>query len=330
MNLGSPDAPNTPEVRKYLKEFLLDERVIDIPALQRNLLVRGIIAPTRAPKSAEVYKKIWSDKGAPLIWWTKETATMLQKTLGKEYEVVTAMRYQNPSLSKVLELIQGRNYKKLIVLTMYPQYASSTVGSVHQKVMDIIKNWQTIPPMSFINSYHDHPDLIRAFAERGKAQQPDEFDHVIFSFHGLPVRQLEKADMHAVCYKTESCCEQLTEKNYYCYRAQCYDTAKKIADELGMPADRYTVAFQSRLGKTPWIQPYTSDLLKEFAEKGVKRLLVFAPSFTSDCLETTFEIGEEYAEEFEELGGEKLQLVESLNTHPGWIKALEDLVRSEA
>lgn len=328
VNLGTPDSPATSDVRRYLKEFLLDPRVIDIPAIPRNLLVRGIIAPFRAPKSAKSYKAIWTENGSPLMYYSQRAADLLQESLGSDYIVKLAMRYGQPSLPSVLAQFEKADIQRLRVIPMFPQYASATTGSVHQRVMEIVGTWQTIPDIEFVNSYPDHPLLIETFAENGKAQMPDDYDHIIFSFHGLPQRQLIKADQHNYCQKQDKCCENYGTHNQFCYGAQCQLTARSIAEKLNIPREKYTVCYQSRLGKTPWIQPYTSVVLEELAHKGIKKVLVFSPAFVADCLETIFEIGTEYQEEYEEMGGEKVQLVPSLNENPKWIATLADLATS--
>jgi len=324
VNLGTPASPAVADVRTYLKEFLLDPRVIDIPAIPRNLLVRGIIAPFRAPKSAKTYKAIWTANGSPLMYYSEQMAKLLQEQLGDAYVVKLAMRYQQPSLSGVLGEMERMSLSKIRIIPLFPQYAAATTGSVHQRVMEIVGKWQTIPDMEFINSYADHPGLIETFVERASSYEVKNFDHVLFSFHGLPVRQLLKADFGHYCQQS-GCCEVITATNFRCYGAQCHQTAHLIAGRLGLSRGQYTVSFQSRLGKTPWIQPYSAEIIEKLAKTGKKRILVFSPAFVADCLETIFEIGVEYQEDFERMGGETLQLVESLNDHPRWITTLADL-----
>ncbi len=325
VNLGTPDSPSTSDVRKYLREFLMDPRVIDIPAFKRFLLVNLIIAPLRGPKSAKLYKTIWNENGSPLLYYTRKQAELLQSALGNNYRVEFAMRYQSPSLESALEKFKKPVYKEIIVLPLFPQYASASTGSVHEKIMDIVSAWQVVPEIKFINSFCDHPGFIQTFSTIGKSLSPESFDHILFSFHGLPERQIKKADAFGACLGN-SCCETFTEKNAYCYRAQCFQTARKIAETLSIPKEGDTICFQSRLGKDPWIKPYSDFVIKERAEKGDRRLLVFAPAFTSDCLETIYEIGVEYNELFREHGGEEVRLVPSLNDDAGWIEAMKELV----
>lgn len=326
VNLGTPASPAVKHVRQYIREFLLDRRVIDIPALQRNLLVRGIIAPFRAPKSAASYQKIWTKEGSPLMVISLQQRDQLRLLLGPAYQVELAMRYQQPSIASALEKFKGQPLSKLKVIPMYPQYASASAGTVHEEVMRLINKWEVMPPIEMLSSFHDHPLMIEAWRQRGEEHHPEEYDHVLFSFHGLPERQLLKADAHGVCLK-ENCCASIGPKNQYCYSAQCYDTARRIAAALKLPAEKYTVCFQSRLGKTPWRRPFTVDTIEALARKGAKKILVYSPAFVADCLETLFEIRQELAEEFVKWGGEKLTLVESLNTQPQWMECLADLAK---
>ena len=328
VNLGTPDSPETRDVRKYLNEFLMDPRVIDINPVSRALLVKGIIAPFRAPKSAKLYKHIWNaETGSPLLHYSKLQHQALQNRLGNEYQVELAMRYQSPSIESALNRLKTALVESIQVIALFPQYASASTGSVYEKVMNIVGTWQTIPSISFVNSFHDNPLMIETFVNNGKKHQPETYDHVLFSFHGLPQRQLIKCDHTGNhCLKSADCCQTLSNVNKYCYSAQSYDTARLIAEKLNLPKEKYTVCFQSRLGSDPWVQPYTSQVVAQLAKEGKKRLLVFCPAFVADCLETVYEVTEEYGAEFKALGGEHVQLVESLNDSPTWIDALEEMV----
>ena len=331
VNLGTPDSPSTSDVRTYLGEFLMDGRVIDVPLVLRAILVKGIIVPFRGPKSAKLYKAIWSDTtGSPLMHYSIIQKDLLQKRLGEDYHVELAMRYQNPSIESALKLLKDAQVNSIKVIPMFPHYASASTGSVMDKVMKLVRKWQTIPNISFINSFHDDERMIEAFSDNGRKHHPETYDYILFSFHGLPQRQLRKSDHSKLhCMKVENCCSVLTENNKFCYSAQCHDTARLIAEKLELPKEKYSVCFQSRLGKDPWVQPYTSVVIEELAKKGVKRLLVFCPAFVADCLETVYEVSVEYGDEFKELGGEHVQLVESLNDHPLWIDSLEGLVKGQ-
>jgi ferrochelatase len=250
----------------------------------------------------------------------------LQQQLGDDYHVELAMRYQSPSIASALLKLKAANVSSIKVIPLFPQYASASTGSVQDKVMELVRLWPTIPDISFVNSFHNNELMIRVFAENGKIHQPESYDHILFSFHGLPQRQLKKSDHSGQhCLQVEGCCNTYTDVNQFCYSAQSYDTARLIAQKLGIDSNSYTVCFQSRLGSDPWIQPYTSAVIADQAKKGVKRLLVFCPAFVADCLETIYEVSVEYDEEFKALGGEKVQLVESLNDKPLWIQALAQL-----
>ena len=328
VNLGTPDSPSTADVRKYLAEFLMDPRVIDVNPVLRTLLVRGIIVPFRSPKSAKLYKAIWSDEtGSPLMHYSKLQHKALSERLGDEYQVELAMRYQSPSIAEALGRLKEALVESIQVLALFPQYASASTGSVYDKVMEIVKDWQTIPTISFINSFHDNEGMIETFAANGRKYQPETYDHILFSFHGLPQRQLKKCDHTSnYCLKNSDCCATLNDVNKYCYSAQSHHTAHLIAQKLNLPKDKYSICFQSRLGNDPWVKPYTSEVIEHLAKEGKKRLLVFCPAFVADCLETVYEVTEEYGAEFKALGGEHIQLVESLNDSPTWIDALEKMV----
>lgn len=327
INLGTPEAPTRGAVYDYLKEFLLDKRVIDINAVARNLLVRGLIAPFRSGESSKIYKKVWTPEGSPLKVYGFQLRDMLQEKVGEEYIVELAMRYQTPSVESVIKKLLDQDITEITVFPLFPQYASATTGSVHEEVMRIISKEQIIPQMTFVNSYYNHPAFINAFVERSKEYNIDDYDHVLFSYHGLPKRQLVKADKCNHCQQTEDCCHSISDKNRNCYSAQCYGTTTALVKELGLNPEQYTTCFQSRLGRDPWLEPYTSDILKVRADKGDKKLLVFCPAFVADCLETTVEISEEYGEEFEELGGEHVQLVESLNAQAYWVDGLHAILQ---
>lgn len=327
INLGTPDSPSVSDVRSYLSQFLNDPRVIDIPWLLRKMLVNLIIVPFRAPKSAQIYQKLWTKDGSPLLFHSVKVQELLQKELGPDHQVHLAMRYKNPSLPDVMEEMRKKNYEKIVVLPMFPQYASASTGSALDEVMRIMRNWWVIPEVKMISQYYDHPDFINAFVSRGLQYNLAEYDHVLFSYHGLPERQVDKVYTDGKLCSAHDCENEITEENKYCYKATCYATTRLLAGKLGIPAEKYTVCFQSRLDEK-WLKPFSDVVVKQCAEKGMKKILVFSPAFTADCLETIIEIGEEYQEIFHKHGGEKVQLVESLNDHPQWIACLKQLVLS--
>ncbi len=332
VNLGTPDSPSVPDVRKYLFEFLNDPRVIDLPWLLRKFLVNVIIVPFRAPKSAKIYQQLWTNKslpagrrGSPLLVYGESVKEKLQAALGNNFDVELAMRYQNPSLENVLEKMKKKQHQKLIVLPMFPQYASATTGSVFEKVMKIIGKWWVTPEIKFIGQFYDDENFINSFVERAKEFSPKEYDHVLFSYHGLPLRQVEKVYVDGKPCSDHNCENEINDDNKFCYKAACYATTRLLAAKLNLSKEKYTVCFQSRLDKD-WLEPFTDKIIIKKAEEGAKKLLVFSPAFVADCLETVVEIGIEYQKLFEEHGGEKVQLVESLNDHPMWIETLKNLV----
>ncbi len=330
VNLGTPDTPSRGAVYRYLKQFLLDPRVIDYPWLPRNLLVRGIIAPFRSGSSARLYQRLWTENGSPLKYYGERLAAGLQEALGEAFAVELGMRYQNPSVESALDRLMQRRVQRIVVLPLFPQYASATTGSVHEEVMRILKQKQVIPELVLVNSYYDYDPMIRLFAANARQFELDSYEHFLFSYHGLPQRQLRKADSFNHCLQSAGCCQRITSANQFCYSAQCHATTAAIVSQLRLPEGSYTTAFQSRLGPEKWAQPYTSEVLDALAARGVKRVLVFSPAFVADCLETLIEIGYEYQHEFEKNGGEKVDLVPSLNDRPEWIEAVKTLVLRHA
>jgi len=329
VNLGSPDSPEPGDVHRYLTEFLNDPRVIDISWLARKVLVNGIIVPLRYRKSAKLYKKLWAENGSPLIHYGKRATQLLQErfpaTNDQEVKTFLAMRYQNPSIESALTAIKKWNPDKLIVLPLFPHYASASTGSVIDKCMRIMRDLWVFPEVDFISQFWDHPGFISAFVENGKKFDISAYDHVLFSYHGLPERHVDKVYEDLNC-SNHSCEHEMNDDNRFCYKATVYATTRAIAGELGIDKSKYSVSFQSRLGKG-WIEPFSDVVIEDLAKKGAKKLLVFSPAFVADCLETIIEIGDEYQEIFHRNGGEKVELVPSLNESPTWINALEDMVR---
>ncbi|MDH5598286.1 MAG: ferrochelatase [Cyclobacteriaceae bacterium] len=326
VNLGTPDEPTVGKVRSYLSQFLNDKRVIDLPWLARKLLVNLIIVPFRAKGSSKIYKQVWTDQGSPIIIYGNKIKNLLQDALGDEYGVHLAMRYKNPSLPDALNEMREHNYSKIIVLPLFPQYASATSGSIMEEVMRIMSKWWVIPETRFVGQYYDHPLFLSAWKSITGKYSLNEYDHVLFSFHGLPIRQVDKVYLNGKC-EDHNCEEEITPENQYCYKATCYATARLIAGQIGIDKSKYTVCFQSRLDKD-WLEPFSDKEVIRLAQEGAKKILVFSPAFIADCLETIVEIGIEYQHLFEEHGGEKVQLVESLNDHPQWIACLADLVKN--
>lgn len=328
LQLGTPDSPEKGDVRKYLTQFLNDERVIDIPWLSRTLLVNGVIVPFRSGNSSKLYKAIWDDKtGSPLLKHSLDLQKKLQLAVGSDIKVELAMRYQSPSMESVLERMKKEGYHKIIVFPLFPQYASSSTGSALQRFMEIVSKWWVIPELKIISQYYDKEDYINCIVNRGKQYNISNYDHVIFSYHGLPERQVDKVYQDGSLCKDHHCETELDESNYYCYKAGCYQTTKALAEKLNIPPGKYTLSFQSRLDDK-WLKPFSDKVVEELAKKGMKKLLVFSPAFTADCLETIYEIGTEYQEIFHQHGGEKIQLVESLNSGDDWVEAIKKLALS--
>lgn len=330
IQLGTPKSPKTSDVRTYLSEFLNDPRVIDLPWLARVLLVNGIIVPFRAPKSAKIYKELWEHGNgeSPLLTHSLNLKDKLKEELKSDKVTIElAMRYQNPSMDSVLERMRLANYDQIIILPLFPQYASASSGSAIEKAMNIIRKWWVIPEIKIISQFWDNEGYINSVVDRAKQFNLDEFDHILFSYHGLPERQVDKVYEGTDLCGEQPCETEVNEKNKFCYKATSYATTRLITEKLGIPENRYTVCFQSRLDKK-WLTPFSDKIVEEQAKKGAKKLLVFSPAFVADCLETIIEIGTEYQEIFEEHGGEKVQLVPSSNDHPEFVKGLVDLIRN--
>lgn len=331
IQLGTPDSPSVADVRSYLSEFLNDPRVIDIPYLIRKILVNGIIVPFRAPKSAKVYKELWTlgNGESPLLTHSRQLKELLQAEFKDEHITVElAMRYKNPSLVVVLERMRKANYDRIIILPLFPQYASASSGSAIEKAMDIIRKWWVIPEIKIISQFYDNSGYIDSIVDNAQKFNLAEYDHILFSYHGLPERQVDKVYDGSDLCQDQPCETQINDENKFCYKATCYATTRLIAEKMGLTENQYTVCFQSRLDKK-WLTPFSDKVVEEWGKKGAKKLLVFSPAFVADCLETLIEIGDEYQEIFEEHGGDKVQLVPSSNTHPAFVAGLTKLIRAQ-
>lgn len=324
MNVGSPDEPRIGSVYKYLTEFLNDKRVIDLPWLLRKFLVNFIIIPFRVKNSTRLYKLLWTEKGSPLIYYSFEMKEKLQAKLGDAYDVFVAMRYQNPDYKRIINQVKQQGFKKLILFPLYPHHAMSTTETTVVAVKKELKKQKVEVDLSVVDQFYDHPEFLKAFAAQAKKYDTAAYNHIVFSYHGLPNRQLEKCHP-GIKVQDCNCTESLPEHGKYCYRATCYATSRMLAKELGLQKTDYSVSFQSRLDKN-WMEPFTDKLLLEKLKQGKKKILVLAPAFVTDCLETIIEIGDGYKKIFLEQGGEKLQLVESLNAEPHWIDAMKSII----
>ncbi len=304
VNLGSPQSPSPVDVKKYLHEFLLDKRVIDLPFFKRHLLVRGIIVPRRYKESAKSYQCIWQE-GSPLLMYSFALERHLKAML-PNMVIQMAMRYQVPSIAKALSSLKKSQVSDLLLFPLFPQYAEATTGSVIHKVFSELKKQKYTPRIKIVSPFATESFFVDSLVERAKRYEVASYDHILFSFHGLPVRQLKKNSPGYCQGKGSICCQTWRKENQHCYAAQCYASAAAVAQKLGLANDSYTVTFQSRLGKDPWIEPFTNDTLIQLAKENKRRVLIFSPSFVADCLETIYEIGIECKHLFLNAGGEVL------------------------
>ncbi len=327
INLGTPDAPQSGPVRTYLREFLSDPRVVDINPVGRKLLLEAVILPLRPAKSAAAYRKVWTDRGSPLLVESLALTDRVRAVLAMPVEL--GMRYGNPPIAAALRKLVDARVDRITIAPLYPQYSSAATGSSLEEVyrqvgkLDVVPNVSTLPP------FYDDPRFIEAFALQGEPVLAREKpDHVLFSFHGLPERHVRRTDPTGKhCLQSPQCCDSMIDANRDCYRAQCFATARALIARLALSADRTTVCFQSRLGRTPWIKPYTDLVLPELFARGVKRIAVFCPAFVADCLETLEEIGLRARDQWLGLGGESLALVPSLNSSDAWVTSLTALLQ---
>lgn len=329
VQLGTPSAPETAPVRRYLREFLSDPRVIDIPALPRRLLIEAAILPRRPRRSAAAYRKVWLPEGSPLLVHSRALADALGRELGAGFRVALGMRYGEPTLADALAALRAQGCERVTVLPLYPQYAASSTGSAHARVAELAAASWDVPQLELSPPFYDDPGFLAAWEEVARAPLAGFApDHVLFSFHGLPERQIRKSDPTGRhCLSRPDCCDAPGAALPRCYRAQCLATARALAARLGLPPAGWSYAFQSRLGRTPWIRPYTDERLPELAAAGAKRLAVLCPSFVADCLETLEEIGIRARAQWLAAGGDDLLLVPSLNAHPAWVSALASRFR---
>lgn len=325
VNLGSPDSTAVGDVRRYLRQFLMDGRVIDAPYPIRFCIVNFLILPTRPRQSAEAYEKIWRSDGSPLVAMGKTVRTGLQQRVPLPVEL--AMRYQNPSIESAIANLVRAGVEDLVLLPLFPHYAMSSFETAVERVKSVLRKRASGMHLRVVPPYYNHPDFIKALAASAQPYLEHDYDHLLFSFHGLPERHLRKSDpTKKHCLATPDCCSKPSPAHATCYRAQCFQTAKAFVHETGVPDGKYSVSFQSRLGRDPWLQPYTDLEIERFPSKGIKKLLVMCPAFVADCLETLEEIGLRAQESFRQAGGAELTLVPCLNNHPRWLDALQTLV----
>ncbi len=323
VNLGSPDSPSVGDVRKYLREFLMDERVLDTPFLIRAFVVYGCILPFRPKQSAEAYEKVWQPEGSPLVISTRKVRAELQRRIPIPIEM--AMRYQSPSIQEALRSLQKQGVTDLLLVPLFPHYAMSSYESAVERTKELVRRDAPGMSLTIVPPFYDQPDYIEALVASASDYLSRGYDHLLFSFHGLPERHMRKADPTCRhCLVVENCCQVASPAHATCYRAQCFKTVEAFVKKAGVT--KYSVAFQSRLGRDPWLKPYTDHELVRLPGEGIKRLLVICPAFVSDCLETLEEIAMRGRDTFLQAGGRDFALIPCLNEHPLWIQTLEKMV----
>ena len=330
MNLGSPDSTSVKDVRKYLNEFLMDGRVIDSPYLLRLLLVKGIIVPFRAPKSAEAYSTIWTKEGSPLVVLTKHLQQALQLQVDEPIEI--AMRYGSPSPADAFDALLKQNLglEEVLAIPLYPHYAMASYETAVEYAKEIHTKNKYPFKLAFVKPFFDEVDYINAMVENIKPYLTEAYDHILFSYHGIPARHLTKVDPTGChCMKVANCCEVASPAHATCYRHQCFVTTKLIVEQLHIPASKYSISFQSRLGKG-WLEPFTDIRLQQMPKEGIKKLVILSPAFVSDCLETLEELQDRGKEEFMKAGGVSYTTVPCLNVHPLWVSTLAKWLKETA
>ena len=322
INLGSPDSPSVPDVRRYLREFLSDPRVLDGSPIARQFVLNAFILPFRPRKSAEAYWKIWLPEGSPLIVTSKRVQVLLQVKL--DWPVELAMRYGNPSISDALQRMVNRKTDQILLLPLYPHYAMSSYETVVARVREVLDQIAPHIALSTLPPFYNDPDYLQALTAVAAPHLQREYDHLLFSFHGLPKRHLKLADpSKSHCLARENCCVTPHPSHAFCYRAQVFQTVKEFVARAGISSGKCSISFQSRLGREPWLKPYTDAEIASFPSRGIKRLVVISPAFVSDCLETLEELGIQGRESFLGAGGQEFTLIPCLNDHPLWIEALK-------
>ena len=331
LNLGTPAEPTAKGLRDFYRYFFSDPYVFDFNPVARWILRNLIILPFRAPRIAKDYAQIWTEHGSPL----KVYADRLQSSVQEKFEesgesviVESGMAYSQPYIWDVMRELQSSDVTEILLLPMFPQYSTATTASIFDQVSKAAKKWDQEPSLVFVNDLFQEPAFIRAWVNViTKNLKVAEVDHVVFSFHGVPEKTIKKFDAENVC-EFGNCCNAITSSNRYCYRAQCVQTTEGIVAALGWKNVSYSVAFQSRFGPLPWLQPYLDEHMKGLIEKGEKNIAVVTPSFISDCLETLFEIGEEYKHQFLESGGESFHLVPNLNDDEVWFSSVFEMAKN--
>lgn len=327
VNTGSPDSPDVADVRRYLGQFLMDGRVLDQPWPLRKLIVSGFILPSRPKRSAEAYRAIWWSEGSPQVVLSRRLAESLQATTSMP--VALAMRYGNPSIENGLTALLQRDASDVLLVPLFPHYAMSTTESVVEETKAVMARLKPGSPLRVLPPFYDNPLYLDALTASARPYLSQGYDHLLLSYHGLPERHLRKTDPTGNhCLSVANCCTLPSPAHATCYRHQVLTTTELFVRRVGVPADKYSVAFQSRLGRDSWLQPSTAGELVRLAEAGVQRLLVICPAFIADCLETLEEIGRAGRETFLAAGGQSFTLIPALNDQPYWVAALKQLVEA--
>jgi len=329
VNVGTPDSPAVQDVRKYLKQFLSDPKVLTIPAFFRWLLLRLVILPFRSPKSAHAYQQIWTDKGSPLLCFSQDLSKKVQYKHPKDL-VTIGMRYGSPSIESAILQASKLGVNEIVAVPLFPQFSDAATGSAVAEVQRQVSRHLGSLPLKFSGDFYEHPKFISAQGHLIRAEMAHfSPDHILMSYHGLPESHVKATDLSgAHCLAQKNCCETLSAVNNKCYRAQSFATSRALARFLKIDASFYSVSFQSRLGRTPWIQPFTDKIIADLRQRGIKRLLVVCPSFVSDCLETLEEIGMRCKEDWLALGGEELRLVPCANSAEDMVDCISDLMNT--
>lgn len=325
ISLGTPDSPRWFDVATYLSQFLTDGRIINIPSFLRFILVNLIIVPLRSFSSSKSYKELWTERGSPLKYHMEDLTKKVGNALKDSHDIYYGMRYKNPSLKSKLDEINKRGYDEVVLFPVFPQYSSAANGSFLDYSLKLISKWNVIPTIKTVDQFYDNEDFLNAFKENIEQFDLAKYEKIIFSYHGLPMSQLDDVYPEGKC-EDRDCEEGVHGDNHHCYKATCYETTKLLVNKTGLDTRKTITAFQSRLD-SKWVKPFSDQVLKDFAKNGVKNILVISPSFTGDCLETIIEIGDEYKELFLENGGQTLDYVPSLNSNDSWVRCIVNIIK---
>ena len=328
VNLGSPESPEPKDVKKYLEEFLMDERVIDVPLWARNLLVKGIILNTRPKASAAAYKRIWWQEGSPLIVISERLQNKIQKQV--DIPVALAMRYGSMTIKKGFQELVNKGVDEVLLFPLYPQFAMATTETILVLAKEVQQKYFPNLNIESVPAFYNKPDYIEVLSNAIEDSLMDkEYEHLLFSYHGVPERHIRKRDVtKAHCKIDENCCVTSSSAHEFCYRHQCYEVTRLVAEKLKLKSETFSTSFQSRLGFDPWLQPYTDLTIERLGKRGIKKMAIVTPAFVSDCLETLEEIAMEGLEIFKEMGGETFITVPCLNDNIEWVTLLSKWINN--